>query len=57
MRFAYLPFALKLLRLQGIEPDVEKYERMFTVRGIYIQVLATIIGGFMLVSLYLNIFS
>ena len=48
----YLPLHIKLLKLQRIEPDKEKYERLYTVRKIYIQVFAVLIGIWMLYLLF-----
>jgi hypothetical protein len=46
-----LGFHLRLLRLRGVEPDVEKYEKLYAVRKIYVQVFATLLGGLQLYSL------
>ena len=56
MKFTYLRFLLRLLRLQGIEPDVEKLERMFTIRKIYVQAFGVIFGSMALYSLFFPVF-
>jgi hypothetical protein len=55
-KFAYLGFHLRLLRLQGIEPDVRKLERLYTVRKTYIQIFAALFGGLQLYPLFYPVF-
>jgi len=56
MKATYLRFLLRLLRFQGIEPDVEKLERMFMVRKIYVQAFGIIFGSMALYSLFYPVF-
>ena len=53
-RYTYLPLLKRILKLQGVNPNEEEVKGLFAVRHIYIQMIATLIGGLALSTM--NVF-